>query len=87
MKGPSGRLRHDVRRVWQCPACGSEERTGGAVVNLACPCGERCDPPRRVWMRLRDEPRRRARDKPAPDPAPRGDGGELPGFLLANGFD
>ena len=45
----------------------------GAVVNLACPCGEACDPPQRVWMRLSDEPQKPARDKSATDA-----GGEVP---------
>jgi hypothetical protein len=55
VKGPSGRLKHDVRRVWECPICGRRERTGGEVVNRACPCHPDTDPPRTVWMRLVEE--------------------------------
>jgi hypothetical protein len=52
MKGPGNRVRHDVRRVWQCPACGRREKTGGQVVCLRCNCGTAgtaTDPP---WMQL-----------------------------------
>jgi hypothetical protein len=52
IKGPSGRLKHDVRRVWECRVCGRRDRTGGQVVNRVCPCPHDLDPPRVVWMRL-----------------------------------
>jgi hypothetical protein len=55
MKGPGGRLKHDVRRVWECPACGKRERSGGSVVNRLCPCGAAADPPKQAWMRLVEE--------------------------------
>jgi hypothetical protein len=55
MKGPKGRMKHDVRRVWECPACGKRERTGGQVVNRLCPCQLGADPPRQSWMRLVEE--------------------------------
>jgi hypothetical protein len=55
MKGPSGRLRHQVRRVWQCPVCQRREYTGGDVVNLACDCQAKAEPPRWTWMRLIEE--------------------------------
>jgi hypothetical protein len=55
MKGPRGRLKHDVRRVWECPACGKRERTGGQVVTRLCPCQADAAPPRQTWMRLVEE--------------------------------
>ncbi|HZT83222.1 MAG TPA: hypothetical protein VFA26_23535 [Gemmataceae bacterium] len=55
MKGPGGRLKFDVRRVWECPACHHRARTGGDVVNRACDCQADADPPRQVWMRLVEE--------------------------------
>jgi len=56
MKGPSGRLRHRVRRSWHCPVCGRQRATSGAVVTLAC---DRCpvDAARPTWMRLIEEVR------------------------------
>lgn len=38
MKGPGMRLDLDVRRVWQCPACGREVRSSGQVVGRVCSC-------------------------------------------------
>jgi len=38
MKGPYERLKYDLRRVWECPACGRQLRTSGAVTALVCPC-------------------------------------------------
>ncbi len=49
MKGPYGRLRFDVRRLWQCPSCRRFERTGGEVVNLVC---RACRGTAEVWMNL-----------------------------------
>jgi hypothetical protein len=45
-------VRHDVRRVWQCPACGRRERTGGDVVQRDCRCRAGEDPPQTTAMRL-----------------------------------
>jgi hypothetical protein len=54
VKGPSGRLKFDVRRVWECPTCRRREQTGGQVVFLLCPgCIEQGKP--QVWMRLVEE--------------------------------
>jgi hypothetical protein len=56
MKGPSGRLKFRIRRLWRCPACGRREWTSGRVVNRACIC----TPPgaeRPIWMMLEEEPR------------------------------
>jgi hypothetical protein len=56
MKGPYGRLRYDVQRLWQCPVCQRFERTGGQVVTLPCrSCRSRPDQPNDVWMRLVEE--------------------------------
>jgi tRNA(Ile2) C34 agmatinyltransferase TiaS len=53
MKGPYGRLRFDVRRLWQCPRCGRFERSGGDVVTLSCRvCRLHSTEPHQVWMKL-----------------------------------
>jgi hypothetical protein len=36
MKGPGMRLDLDVRRHWQCPACGTERHTPGKVTFVRC---------------------------------------------------
>jgi len=64
MKGPSGRLKFDVRRIWECPVCHRREKTGGNVVNRSCDCLAQNDPPRRTWMQLVEETPKRA--EPAP---------------------
>jgi hypothetical protein len=64
MKGPSGRLKFDVRRVWECPACGRRERTSGRVVTRTCFCQSAADPPRDVWMRLVEQQPRAEGPKP-----------------------
>ena len=48
MKGPGFRLDLDVRRRWECPACGRDIRLPGNVTQADCPC--RGDEP--VAMRL-----------------------------------
>jgi hypothetical protein len=50
MKGPAGRLKFDLRRQWECPVCGRQERTGGDAVFRLCPCQSNEAAPR--WMRL-----------------------------------
>lgn len=37
MKGPGFRIRHDVRRVWQCPETGKTLKTSGDVTQLRSP--------------------------------------------------
>lgn len=37
MKGPGLRQKHDLDRIWECPACGHRERTGGDKTTLPCP--------------------------------------------------
>lgn len=59
MKGPGGRLRFDLRRVWECPVCHRKDWTSGDVVNRLCTCSAKTDPPRQVWMKL-------VETKPAP---------------------
>jgi hypothetical protein len=59
MKGPSGRLKFDVRRVWECPVCRRREKTGGHIVNCLCDCLAKSDPPGRTWMKLIEESPRR----------------------------
>ncbi len=60
MKGRGKVADLEVCRVWACPACGRKARTAGAVVNLACTCGDEEVPPRQVWMHLvEDRPRHR----------------------------
>lgn len=38
MKGPYERLKYTMHRLWECPACGHHERTGGDVINMFCRC-------------------------------------------------
>ena len=70
MKGPGGRQKFDVRRVWECPVCQRREKTAGTVVNLLCNCLAGNNPPAQTWMRLIEETTRggpEARPSPAPD--------------------
>jgi hypothetical protein len=67
MRGPAARWKHDVRRVWECPACGRRERTGGHIVNRACDCRMKEEPAQRTWMRLLEETGKRP---PATSEAP-----------------
>jgi len=38
MKGPYERLKYDLRRLWECPACKRRERTSGTVTFRHCAC-------------------------------------------------
>jgi len=38
MRGPYERLKYDLRRVWECPACKRRERTAGTVTFRHCNC-------------------------------------------------
>jgi len=60
MKGPGLRLSGDVRRVWRCPACGSERPSGGNVTSLRCGC----EKPKRFMQLV--EPRRNPRREQPP---------------------
>jgi hypothetical protein len=52
MKGPGGRMRFDLRRVWECPVCHRREWTGGDIVYRMCTCSAKAEPPRQIWMKL-----------------------------------
>jgi hypothetical protein len=64
MKGPGMRIDLDVRRVWECPACGRRRRAEGSVTALKCVCQ-----PDGVQMKL-IEGRRTVRKFPFPAPEP-----------------
>jgi len=55
MKGPSGRLRYQVRRVWECPRCRRREWTGGHIVTQVCDCAGGEGPAKPVGMKLIEE--------------------------------
>jgi hypothetical protein len=59
MKGPYERLKYDLRRVWECPACHRRERTEGLVTSLRCRCGSQEKANSSVWMRLIEDGIRR----------------------------
>ena len=73
MKGPGGRLRFDIRRLWECPVCHRRELTAGDVVARLCTCSAKTDPPRQVWMKLIET--KPARPAPIPQPTPPGEPG------------
>ncbi len=67
MKGPGGRQRFDIRRVWECPQCHRRELTTGDVVTRICAGCAKTDPARQAWMRLvADMPDRPARPLASP---------------------
>ena len=68
MKGPGGRLRFDIRRVWECPVCHRRELTSGDVVTRLCTCSAKSDPPRQNWMKLIES--KPARPAPPPPTIP-----------------
>lgn len=51
MKGPGQRIRYDVRRVWQCPQCGTVAKTGPQQIALECVMHDKP-----VWMKLLEPP-------------------------------
>lgn len=55
MKGPSGRLKYDALRQWECPVCRRRDRTDGAIVNRRCETCLKSSPSRLSWMRLVEE--------------------------------
>jgi hypothetical protein len=59
MKGPYERLKYDLRRVWECPACAHKERTSGAIATRLCGCQEKTALPQQRWMRLVEDGVRR----------------------------
>ena len=54
MKGPSGKLKFDVRRLWECPVCKKPKWTTGRVVQVASSCCPASDGTTN-WMRLVEE--------------------------------
>jgi hypothetical protein len=38
MKGPSERVKYDLRRLWECPMCKRRERTSFTVTFRHCQC-------------------------------------------------
>lgn len=52
MKGPYQRLRHDLRRHWECPVCGHRVTTSGAETSALCKCQQAVPPATRRYMRL-----------------------------------
>ena len=52
MKGPYQRLRHDLRRHWECPVCGHRVTTSGAETSAYCTCKQETTPPTRRITRL-----------------------------------
>jgi len=66
MKGPYGRLKFVIRRLWQCPKCQRRTWTSGQVVTRACSCSTPGDNPP-VWMTLVEETKlpRRLEDSPS----------------------
>ncbi len=38
MKGPSERVKYDLRRLWECPVCKRRERTSFTVTFRHCGC-------------------------------------------------
>lgn len=53
MKGPGIRYDIDIRRVWECPACGNRRKFPGNVTARRCSCEAH------EWMRLIDEKNQR----------------------------
>ena len=52
MKGPHERLKYDLRRLWECPACKRRERSPGSVTFRHCLCQMKQPEGRAVVMKL-----------------------------------
>jgi len=53
MKGPSGRLKFDVRRLWECPQCRRRDYSTGQMVTRQCPsCAEPAKGGQTIGMHL-----------------------------------
>jgi len=59
MKGPYQRVKHDLRRTWECPVCHHRLRTVGKVTSQLCKCQEQKPPGEMRWMRLVEENERK----------------------------
>lgn len=55
MRGPYQRLKYDLRRTFECPACKSQVRAGGERTSVLCRCQTQLEPGERQWMRLLSE--------------------------------
>ncbi|WP_425617657.1 hypothetical protein NA78x_001340 [Anatilimnocola sp. NA78] len=72
MRGPFERLKYDLRRIWECPACNQRRRTDGTATTQFCTCGKTSSNAESVSMKLiGDGPRRTVPviAKPRPEPA------------------
>jgi hypothetical protein len=58
MKGPFERLKYDLRRIWECPACGARQRTDGSETTRFCQCGKPNTNPLVSMKLISDGPRR-----------------------------
>ncbi|SFI04861.1 hypothetical protein [Planctomicrobium piriforme] len=38
MRGPTVRIKYDVRRLWRCPACGKERKVPATETSVRCNC-------------------------------------------------
>lgn len=63
MKGPYERLKYVLHRLWECPACGQHERTGGDVICMFCRCQTSLPRHQQVCMKLTEDGIRRI-DRP-----------------------
>lgn len=52
MKGPYQRLKHDLRRLWECPVCGHRTHASGHVTSVLCACQQQVDLASRRFMKL-----------------------------------
>ena len=52
MKGPYQRLKHDLRRLWECPVCGHRTHASGDVTSVLCACQQQMDLASRRFMKL-----------------------------------
>jgi len=52
MKGPSERVKYDLRRLWECPVCKRRERTAGTVTFRHCSCQIKQLDGRQIPMKL-----------------------------------
>jgi hypothetical protein len=77
MKGPSQRLKYDLRRLWECPVCKRRERTAGTVTYRHCQCQMKQIEGKLVVMKLIEDGVQRItppitihHELPAPSPIP-----------------
>lgn len=70
MRGPFERLKYDLRRIWECPACGHKVRTDGSATSQFCRCGKPNTNPAVVMKLVGDGPRRLVPPVPPPQIEP-----------------